>query len=60
MGINKFGIGSLVIGLVLLFIAWFLKFQTASLMNILGYLFYGGMMWIGLFLVLIGVLMSVL
>jgi hypothetical protein len=60
MGINKFGIGSLVIGLVLLFIAWFLKFSTSSVMHILGYLFYGGMLWIGLFLVLIGILMSVL
>ena len=60
MGINKYGIGSLVMGLILLSIAWFFEFQTASLMHVLGYLFYGGMLWLGLFLVLLGVLMTVL
>jgi len=62
MGVNKFGIGSIVVGLVLLLIAWFWKFAAAqnALMSVLSYLFFGGMLWVGLFLLLIGILMTVL
>ncbi len=62
MGVNKFGVGSVIVGLVLLLIAWFWKFASAenALWAILGYLFFGGLLWVGLFLLLIGILMLIL
>ncbi len=59
--VSKLGIGALAVGLLILVAEWLLFFapKAASgsvLMAFLGYLLVGGLLWLGLILILLGVL----
>ncbi|MFH1056428.1 MAG: hypothetical protein V1717_01370 [Candidatus Micrarchaeota archaeon] len=58
MEANKYGIISLILGAILFFGTYL--FQNAGWLAILTMLFYGGLLWLGIFFILIGVLMLVL
>lgn len=67
MEMNKYGILSLAIGVVLFFGTYFTGYnhagpaiQSAGWMGVLITLFYGGLLWLGIFFFLVGLLMLVL
>ncbi len=66
MNANKYGIISLVLGIVLFFGTYFMSYQNAGAVitggwtGILLTLFYGGLLSLGLFFFLVGLLMLVL
>lgn len=63
--VSKLGIGSLIVGLLIILAEWFLFFapKTAGgsvLMALLGYLLVGGLLWLGIILVILGVLILII
>ncbi|HLC38325.1 MAG TPA: hypothetical protein VJI71_02625 [Candidatus Norongarragalinales archaeon] len=66
MEINKYGIISLVVGLILFFGTYFAVYSGGSvalgsgIIAVLLTLLYGGLLWLGIFFFLIGLLMLVL
>lgn len=66
MNANKYGILSLIAGVIFFFGTYFLRYDTtgtvvsAGWMGVLLTLLYGGLLWIGLFFLIIGILMIVL
>ncbi|HIH20765.1 TPA: hypothetical protein HA244_05855 [Candidatus Micrarchaeota archaeon] len=60
MELNKYGVISLLLGLILFFGTYFLWFSNQGWFAVLITLFYGGLLWLGLFFFLIGLLMLVL
>jgi hypothetical protein len=66
MEVNKYGIISLVLGLVLFFGTYFAVYSGESLslgsgiVAVLLTLLYGGLLWLGIFFFLIGLLMLIL
>jgi len=60
MEANKYGIISLIVGAILFFGTYFLWFQNEGWLAVLTTLFYGGLLWLGIFFILIGVLMLIL
>ena len=61
--VNKVGLGSILVGLVLLALVWFLGFSTQSLstaiVSLIQTAFVGGLILFALFLLLVGVLIIV-
>lgn len=60
MAVNKYGILSLAIGLILFFGTYAIWFSKLGWMALLGTLLAGGLLWLGLFFAIIGLLMLVL
>ncbi|MBS3070044.1 hypothetical protein J4220_00880 [Candidatus Micrarchaeota archaeon] len=66
MNANKYGVISAVLGAILFFGTYFLSFANAAPIGAAGWagvllvLFYGGLLWLGLFFLLVGILMLLL
>ncbi len=66
MNANKYGVTSAVLGVILFFGTYLMSFAggapigAAGWMGVLLVLFYGGLLWLGLFFLLVGILMLLL
>ncbi len=66
MNANKYGIISAVLGLILFFGTYLMAFANGAPIGAAGWagvllvLFYGGLLWLGLFFLLVGILMLLL
>lgn len=64
MGVNKIGLGSLLLGLILVLAVWFLAFASkgviAGLVALITTAIVGGAFWVGLALIVLGLLLLVL
>jgi hypothetical protein len=63
--VSKLGIGSLIVGLLVILAEWFLFFAPKAaagsvLMSLLTYLLVGGLLWLGIILVILGILILVI
>ncbi|MFH0974079.1 MAG: hypothetical protein V1817_04820 [Candidatus Micrarchaeota archaeon] len=66
--VSKLGIGALAVGLLILLAEWFLFFApkagtgalTGVLMAFLAYLLIGGLLWLGIILIVIGILILII
>lgn len=64
MGVNKIGLGSLLVGLILVLAVWFLAFAskgvTAGFVALITTAIVGGVFWVGIALIILGLLLLVL
>ena len=64
--VSKLGIGALAIGLLIILAEWFLFFAPKAgagagvLMTFLAYLLVGGLLWLGIILIVIGILILII